>query len=254
MTKQPHPRVVWLDLARTGALVAMASYHVVFDIELLLPGSGPDPFNGFWGALPPIIASTFLWIAGLSAVLVGARSSRRGRYLRRLALLAGSALTVSVVTAIALPERWVRFGILHLMFTCAIFTPVLRRAPSYLLAALTAFLPVGALLLQDVRGSWFLLPAGARPTGLHMVDYWPIAPWGAAFVAGMLAGRAIVSLRARHLHEAAAQRSDTALRRRLARLAAPGRHSLLVYLVHQPVLIAFLMVVLLGSGNRPQWP
>lgn len=254
MIRQRSPRVLWLDLARTVALTAMAAYHVVYDTEFLLPDSGPDPFNGFWGALPPVIASSFLGIAGLSAVLAGARSSRRGRYLRRLVLLGGAALAVSIVTAVALPDRWVRFGILHLMFTCAVFTPALRRAPSYLLAALAVLLPASTLLLQDLPGSWLLLPAGSPPTGFRTVDYWPIAPWAAAFLVGMLAGRAVEALHARRHHVAGPPPEDSALRRLLARVSAPGRHSLVFYLVHQPVLVAFLLAVMVASGNEPQWP
>jgi len=249
------PRVVWLDVLRTVALLAMAAYHVVYDIELLLPGAGPDPFGGVWGALPPLIASSFLALAGAAAVLAQTRSpSRRGRYLRRVTLLAGAALAVSLVTAIAVPDRWVRFGILHLMLVCALLTPLLVRRSSATLAGLGAALLGVGVVIDSLPGNWALLAVGAPPPGFRSVDFWPVAPWASAYLAGILLGRFIFGEGHRAGRRALLGDAPARLHRLVAALAAPGRHSLTFYLTHQPIIIAVVWVVITTSGRRPAWP
>lgn len=246
----PQRRAWEVDLARTLVLAAMVVYHVVYDIDFLSPGLGPDPREGLWGALPPLIASGFLALAGMSTVLSGRAAApwhRLTRWARRIALLAAAAGLVSVATAVAVPDRWVRFGILHLMLVCAIATPVLRRMPSWSLALLAVVLVVARPAVEDMAGAWWLVPMGAPPGGLATVDYWPLVPWAAAFVVGILVGRVLYGGPGR-------------LRRRspvgalASGITAPGRHSLTVYLVHQPVLLVMLVIVLALTGSEVVWP
>jgi uncharacterized membrane protein len=74
-----------------------------------------------------------------------------------------------------------------------------------------------------------------------MLDYWPIFPWFGVMLLGVFVGNALYS-------DVSKQAARTAPRPPLSRpLAFLGRHSLLVYFVHQPILIAAL--VLLGVAR-----
>ncbi len=245
-----------IDLLRTVALVAMAAYHVVYDIDLLAPAAGPDPFRGFWGALPPVIASSFLALAGLSSAISHRRaaaatsSQRRQRYLRRAGMLAGAALLVSGATLVAVPDRPVRFGILHLVLAGALLAPALHRISSAALVFLAAMLVAGSDAVTHLPGSWALLAFGAPPDGVRAVDYWPVIPWLAPFLVGIVIGRL-----------AYPQGRSPWLARRMRRLpqpptwlSGPGRSSLTFYLVHQPVILAVMLVALLVAGSTPAWP
>ena len=71
-TKQAGPRrIEWLDVARGAALIAMAVYHFTWDLEFfgyVLPGT-----TGFgaWKLFARCIASSFLFLVGISLVLAG---------------------------------------------------------------------------------------------------------------------------------------------------------------------------------------
>ena len=62
-----------IDLARTVAILMMVAYHAVYDIDLLAPGAGPDPFRGAWGALPEATGTSFLLVAGVSLAVADGR-------------------------------------------------------------------------------------------------------------------------------------------------------------------------------------
>lgn len=246
----PAGRAWEVDLARTLVLAAMVAYHVVYDIDFLSPELGPDPRAGFWGALPPMIASGFLALAGMSTVLsgrTGAPWCRLTRWIRRVAVLAAAAGLVSVATAVAVPDRWVRFGILHLMLVCAIATPILRRMPSWSLALLAVVLVAARSMVDGLTGDVWLVALGAPPGGFTTVDYWPVVPWAAAFVVGILIGRVLYG-------DAGRLRRRLPVGDRASVITTPGRHSLTVYLVHQPVLLVVLVVVLTLAGADVVWP
>jgi uncharacterized membrane protein len=242
----PRPRVWEVDLLRTLAIAAMVVYHLLYDIDFLAPGAGPDPRSGVLGAMPPVIASTFLFLAGVSVVLSSAPTRDRWsdrRDLRRVAVLLLAAGAVSAVTAVVVPDRPVRFGILHLLAVAALSAPVLRRQPTWALAAIAAALVLAGGAVDDLQGNWLLLPLGAPPPGVGAVDYWPILPWLAAFVVGIVLGRVRYGPRGRRWAD------DPGRRRRLPTwLTAPGRHSLAVYLAHQPVLLPLTAATLSMAG------
>jgi uncharacterized membrane protein len=81
---------------------------------------------------------------------------------------------------------------------------------------------------------------GTDPT-FFMIDYWPIFPWFGVMLFGIAAGN--VLYRDRRKRAASSTPSPSAARP----LAFLGRHSLVVYLVHQPILLAAL--ILLGVGS-----
>ena len=233
-------RYRWLDILRGAAVVNMVAFHFCYDwFEVFARQPG-------WYFLWPsrlwqqAICCTFILTAGFSAHL-GRRALRHGLILN----LCGFA--VSAVTLLALPSEAVRFGILNLL-GCAVLLvwllrPALEKLPaaaglcaSLFLFALTRHLPEGYL---GLLGLWRLeLPAGLyRRNALAFLglpgptftssDYFPLAPWFFLFLAGWF------------LCRPARPRLDGFL----PRLACPplewvGRHSLGLYLIHQPVCMA----------------
>ena len=107
MTQQPQPkgRIDAIDIARGAALVAMAIYHFAWDLEFF--GYAPPAMTavGGWKLFARCIASSFLFLVGVSLFLGHGKGIRWAGFLRRLAMVAGAALAISIVTYIAMPER-----------------------------------------------------------------------------------------------------------------------------------------------------
>lgn len=243
---------------RTLAIALMVVYHVAYDVHMLAPQVALDPFGGAWRALQVTCGSTFLalvgtsyWIAhqrgrarGLSGVALWRRHARRG-----LEVLAAAAL-VSLVTLLALgAEDAVRFGILHLIATAVLVVlPLTVR-----LGAWNAVLGAGAIALglvvkrmtSDVPGALVL---GFDP-GYAGVDWYPVLPWIGATLVGVAVGAVLYPDGERGPWLRRAVRAP----RGAVLAGAPGRHSLPIYLVHQPLLITLTALVLALTGTDVAW-
>lgn len=238
MTAAP-PRILHVDIARTVALAGMALFHFVYDLELfgyLAPGTTAMP--GPWAYFARLVAGSFLFLAGVSLVLGHGRGIRWPSFLRRLALLSAAAALISVATFLALPEAWIFFGILHAIAAFSVIGLAFLRAP----ALLTAAVAVGVFLAPDtLRAPAFdapgLLWLGLSTFQPRSIDFEPLFPWLAPFLMGMAAARFADTAGLWHRLRAAPPR------RWATALAWPGRHSLILYLLHQPVLVGAIWAV-----------
>ncbi|MEY3004323.1 MAG: hypothetical protein RLZZ491_1499 [Pseudomonadota bacterium] len=236
-------RIDALDLARAGALAAMAVFHFVYDLELfgLLPPGTVGQAGWRW--LAYLTAGSFLFLAGASLWLAHGGTIRWRGFWRRWAMIGGAALVITAGTAIAMPDRFIFFGILHAMAAASLLGLVCLRLPAGLLVGLAGVI---LILPQVARFSaldapWFWW-TGLQATGLRSVDYVPLFPWFAPFLLGLATAKTM------------AQRG---LWGALGRWQAPpglaialwaGRHSLAIYLAHQPLLIAAIWIALQLRG------
>lgn len=243
-----------IDVARTVAIAMMVAYHAAWDVDLLATADLVDPFSGGWRALQVACGSLFLFITGLTLALTNARGRARGlrgaalyrRHARRALMVLGAAALVSVATLLALGTGdWVRFGILHCIGAAMLICPLLVRLGPLLLPLAAAVAAAGiALADADRRDAPWLLPFGVPQQGGAGVDWYPLLPWLAPALVGLWAGSLLYP---RGRRGAWAHRLPPEPRWAL-RLGAPGRRSLPIYLVHQPVLIPLVALALLAAG------
>jgi uncharacterized membrane protein len=227
------PRLLWLDALRGLALIAMATYHFSWDLEFfgyLAPGTSTE---GLLRLYARSIASTFLFLAGFSLVLAHYPKLRGQAFLRRFAVILGAALAISAATWWFTPDGWIFFGILHAMALGSLIGLIFLRLP----VIVTLMAAVAAMLLPGLyRSSTFDTPwlwfAGLSEQLPRSNDYVPLFPWIGALLTGIAVARLLVDYgllqRLSHLPDGPAW------------LRWGGRHSLIVYLLHQPVLIALV--------------
>lgn len=228
-------RIPALDIARSLALAAMALFHFVFDLELfglVVPGTTG---SGVWRGLAIATAGSFLFLAGLSLWLAHGDGIRWRAFGRRLAIVAAAAAAVSAGTWLAFPDAFVFFGILHSIALCSVLGLAVLRWPAAAILALAALVLAAPGLarapLFDPPWLWW---TGLQTVPIRTVDYEPVFPWFAPFLAGIAAGR--LASRA----GLPARLANPAPARAVRLLAWPGRHSLAIYLLHQPVLLALV--------------
>ena len=105
-------RIEGLDALRGLAIVAMIAYHFCFDLRYFGFARWDFEHDLRWITARTLILSSFLLIAGISAVL-GARRDDVTHWLRHVGLIAGAALLVSAGSYVMFPRSFIWFGVLH---------------------------------------------------------------------------------------------------------------------------------------------
>lgn len=238
------PGRLWeVDALRGVAIIMMVIYHLMWDLRGLA-GYKINLYQGFWHTFQQVDASLFIGLVGVSLTLRYHAMQRRGTvryapYLRRGVSIFAWGVVVGLVTFLFDPSRYVRFGILHLIgFSILLAYPLVRYR--WLNAVL------GLLLLGFGRiAGWFAVDSswlgwlGLDATPRPALDYFPVIPWFGVVLLGIFVGHLLFpGGRPRW------RQIDTTSVGPLRLLQLSGQNALLIYLIHQPLLI--LVLTLLG--------
>ena len=230
---------------RGFAIVLMVFYHFVWDLNFFGLYQG-NVLGTAWQTFARSIATTFLFVVGVSLTLsYNSYRQKKGqpppfsKYLWRGGIVFGFGLFITVATYFFIGRRgFVIFGILHLIGTAIILGyPFLRLSRWVSLVAGLAGIALGSYFSGLLVDYPWLIWLGIKQHGIFMVDYYPLLPWFAISLLGIFAGYSLYpnSIRAIELPNL----SEVNWVRGLSFL---GRHSLLIYLVHQPILIGLVFV------------
>ena len=231
-----------LDTIRGLALVSMILYHASWDMVYMFGADWPW-YHGFAAHVwQQSICWTFILLSGYCWSL-GRRQLRRGLTV----FLCGALITA--VTWFFMPGNLVYCGVLTLLGASSMLlvplAPALERVPaqagaagSFLLFLVTRDVNAGFLGFEGMR--FAALPAGLYrdhltalpgfpPADFFSTDYFSLFPWFFLFLTGWFLFR----LRPEEVREI----------RRVPLVTAMGRHSLLIYMLHQPVVYGLLWVL-----------
>ncbi|MEK6970245.1 MAG: heparan-alpha-glucosaminide N-acetyltransferase [archaeon] len=235
-------RYAELDILRGIAVMGMILFHFLFDLNFfglfsIELNSGP----WFWFARS--IAFLFVFLAGLSCVLFshrkgeGSYSLLRERGIR--IFLAGMGVTL--VTFLLFPEYTIWFGVLHLMGVGLFIAPSLFSRMHYTLPLGVILVGIGILFSHSsflgIIPQW----VGVFPFPFRTFDYFPLFPWLGVFFLGM--GFSTRMYPHGVPRPGLGWETDSVILRGLQWM---GRRSLIIYLVHQPILL-FLVWAWLGG-------
>lgn len=237
-------RYALLDELRGLTLISMMLYHGMWDLVFLIGLQAPW-YIGMPGHIwQQTICWTFILLSGF-CVPLGHKTVQRG------AVVFGGGILVTLVTWIFMPADLVLFGILTFLGSAMMLTgllrPLLDKVPAWGGMAVSAVLflltyeinqgTIGlpGVCLGSVPLGWYAnnLTAflGFPQPGFYSTDYFSLIPWLFLYWVGFF------------LHKAAVGREEMeALRHSVCPpLGWLGRHSLLVYLLHQPIIYGLLM-------------
>jgi uncharacterized membrane protein len=242
------PRWPAIDVARGVAIAAMVVYHFAWDLSFVRLIATDIVGHPAWQLFARTIAASFLVLVGIGLMLGHAVAVRWRSYLRRLAVVTAAALAITVITRFAFPDEYIFFGILHCIALSSLLALPFLRAPLVVLAGVAAacfatpFL-LTAPALDAPYLDWLGLGSSAPVTN----DYVPVFPWFGWVLVGLAAGRMLPRLAARPASRAAPPSHP------LARaLIWSGRRSLVIYLVHQPLLLGALVLLVQVTGPNPR--
>ena len=228
-------RIAFFDTLRGLTIVSMVAFHTCYDLAYLfgLPMAWftEGVFQDVWRCS---ISWTFLFIAGWMT------SFSRSNY-KRAGVYALAALLVFVATSIAGVDATINFGIIFCMAACtliyALCEPAFKRASP--LPLLIAFLVLFAITYEVPQTryafegfAWLGFPSESFSSG----DYYPIIPFVFMYLAGAMAAQLFNKKRPQG-YPAWMQRDWC------PPLTFLGRHSLIIYLLHQPIVLVVLMLV-----------
>jgi len=221
-------RISELDIFRGICILGVFCSHIYFDLAeflgLELPLSHALTLLFQYGGI------LFVLLSGV-CVTLGSHSVRRGLVVLGCGLLI-TAVTYGFGRLTGSSAAYVWFGVLHLLGICMLIYPLLRPLPTWALAVL------GTLIV--ILGYWFetrtvsvpwLFPLGLLAPGFYSADYWPLFPHLGFFLLGVVLGRTVYRDKQPLLPQ---------LQGKCRFLSLCGRHSLILYLIQQPLTMALL--------------
>jgi uncharacterized membrane protein len=244
VVERPPGRIAAIDVARGLALLGMAVYHLSWDLAYF--GFAPPnlPYSPGMRVFSHVVASAFLGLVGVSLAIAHRGGPRWGAFLRRLAIVAGAAALVSVATLLMAPDETIWFGILHCIFAASLLAAPLLRAPAWVaLVAGGVALAAPRLLASPAFNPPALVWLGLGTEDPSTLDWRPLLPWAGVTLIGLgLTRLALPRLLASRLARWRPRAPGRVV-------AFAGRHSLAIYLVHQPILFGLLFVGAQLSGE-----
>lgn len=229
---------IWeLDAFRGICILGVILVHLMYDlVELyrIIDWQYPDWFILIkdWGGI------LFLLVSGISATL-GRHSVRRGL----IVLLCGGIITAVTYCMYKYfhftKDIIIYFGVLQCLGCCMILWWFFKRLPSWVLVILGCAMVVAGLYLNTVilvDHPW-LIPFGFLYPNFVTADYFPLLPHLGFFLLGAVLGRKLYADK-QSLLPMVSPRNPI-----VGALCFCGRHSLWLYLLHQPLITGICMLL-----------
>ncbi len=227
-------RLLWLDALRGFAIVLMIVFHFCYDLRYFGWVDWNVPNGDKWWQFRYVIIALFSFTIGISLSLAHDKSFKKQVFLKRLVQLIAGALAVTVMSLFLFPSSWIYFGILHFIVVASIISALFIKHPKVALG-LGLLILMGynlSLVNSDMPFVWI----GLSPWEAE--DYVPLFPWLGVIFIGVGVARFLPITNFDITRNAVTKP-----------LALMGKHGLIVYLVHQPLLFGgFLLVQMMNAG------
>lgn len=234
------------DILRGAAVIAMIAYHTMWDIVYLFGVSVPWFRNDAGFVFQQSICWSFILISGFCFQLGRKR-------LKRALIVIGCSLVLTLVTAVFMPDSIIIHGVLSLIGTSMLLTipldRILKKIPplfgivvSFIAFMLLYNVPYGSIgmgeyVLCELPRTLYLNVVtaffGFPQKDFFSADYVPLIPWVFLFLTGYFIYSLFEKKDKKNLLSSFSCRP----------LEFIGRHSLEIYMVHQPLIYAALMLI-----------
>lgn len=225
MSKTNQKRIWEIDLARGILIILMIILHILFNLEYFYK----VPINysyGFVNIVRVIVASSFILISGVSTSF-SKNSFKRGLMVFFVAII------ITIITYIFDNDAYIIFGILHMLGVCMMISPILKRFNiSRLFILLIILILINHMIFKiQIKNNYFFM-LGLRNEDFISLDYYPLLPWSSIFIVGILLNKIIYKKK----------KSIFSFQIKDNFISFLGRNSLLVYIVHQPIILVVMFL------------
>lgn len=237
-------RISEIDFLRGIAIIMMIIFHFMWDL-IYFSLSNADLYSsmGFWGIFQKLTGGLFIFIVGLSLTLsywrtAGDEGVYPWKFLLRGAKIFGLGLIITLFSYIFMPDSFVFFGILHFIgIAIIIATPFIRFSFLNLLLSISSLLLSFFINKITLGFPWLVWLGFNYP--VSTLDLYQVFPWIFLVFLGMFIGNIIYPKGKRII--------KFKINRVLAEMTRPvqflGRHALLIYFIHIPIMFMVAFIV-----------
>ncbi|HEY1454769.1 MAG TPA: heparan-alpha-glucosaminide N-acetyltransferase [Roseiarcus sp.] len=241
-------RVDAVDCARGVAILGMAGYHLTWDLADFRLVSPLLPFTPPMRLLSHMVATVFLALVGVSLALAHRHGFNLPAFCRRLGMVAGAAALVTAGSVVFAPGEGIFFGILHCIAAASLIAAPFVTAPAWAsLAAGLAAIAAPFVVHSTLFDPPWLLWLGLGEALPNTLDWYPLLPWAGVVFLGLSLARTPGAIAG--LTSPKRRRAKSAMSRAVC---FAGRHSLPIYLLHQPILIGLLYALTAWGPLAPK--
>lgn len=232
---------IWeLDALRGICILGMVMVHFLYDLGSIGFDTSSRLFLlvQYWGG------TAFVVLSGI-CVTLGKHHIRRGLIVFTCGMVCTAVTVGMYLLGFADKDIIIYFGVLHCLGTCMLLWTPLCRCPNLLLGVLGCiFCIAGHLLEQAILVDFpLLIPLGFRYPEFSSSDYFPLLPNLGYFLLGALLGKVLYRKKATLFPKVDSRCLPVHF------LCGCGRHSLLIYLLHQPLITGILTLILTVRSN-----
>ena len=220
-----------IDFFRGIAIMMMIIYHFIFDLNYF-NFIKVDMYGGFLNIFQKIIAISFITLVGISLSLAYNIKSKKDLLIKGLIIFA-FGLLITLVTFIFVRESTIYFGILHFIGLSIIISIIFLRFFKINLITGIILIILGNIINKFTLDSSWLLLFGIKYKGFNTLDYFPLFPWFGLILIGIFVGKFLYKDNSRNFKLFIKPK-------KLSFIQFLGRKSLIIYLIHQPILIGLL--------------
>jgi len=235
-----------IDSLRGIAVVMMIVFHMLYDLNYFNIYK-LELYSGFflWFFYP--FAIVFLLLVGVSLTLSYSKASKKLtkkqlqlKYIKRGLKIFGLGLIITLVTMIYLREGFIVFGVIHCIGISIILAyPFLKfRYQNLVLGIILVIL--GLILKNYTFDFYWFFWLGFIPSNFYTVDYFPLLPWFGVVLIGIFLGNSLYPNYKRRFHL-----KDLSGFIFIRFICFLGRNSLIIYFIHQPILIGLIHLFML---------
>ncbi|MEP2652263.1 MAG: heparan-alpha-glucosaminide N-acetyltransferase [Paraglaciecola sp.] len=219
-----------VDVLRGFAIVLMVIFHFCYDLATFGWASFNTGQDIEWRIFRAIIVSSFLLAVGMSSYLAYHKHLNVSKLANATCKLILVAVFLTISSVFMYPTTWVYFGIIHLIAVALPISVLFVRRPtiSVIVGILVILLYSLGWLTMEPIWRWSVSNIGIPK---KTVDLASLIPW---------IGVVLIGIFVMHKHMFSIKLPEHYIFNKLGML---GRHSLTIYLVHQPIMYGMLLAI-----------
>ena len=222
-------RIFSIDVLRTFAIVLMVIFHFIYDLKFFGYVDWNTPDGAGWRSFRHIILVSFFICLGASLHLSYQHAINWKKFSKRLSQIVISAIAISLVSLVMVPQNYIYFGVLHFIALASVLCILFANKPK--LSLVIGLSIIAIFNMNLVSGLWpFTYIRESLPK--YSNDYVGLFPWlGVVFIGIWFASTSFL------------QNDPLKAYEKSTWIAWPGKHSLIIYLLHQPLFFAIFATI-----------